>query len=483
MRKVLRWAFVPFLVLAGMPAGARAEEMILGVCCHPGYVRLMPLDWDGVFRWIKGCGARLCRVDWGVDWAVQDALLAAADKAGVEVLPVLFPPSPAEDTEQAWYETSRRYGKECARRYRGHLQFFELSNERECHCMTKWPGGGDRDGATMGDYDQAKYAPIRGMLRGLAEGVREGNHEALRLIGTAGWLHFGFIDLLVRDGVPFDVLVWHWYSEMGDMTGSIKSYSGTYTVLDKLTGYGKPVWVTEGNLRNGCLGGNEQVQAEYLARTIKSLAATGKIGAYVVYELFDEPYLLSAGGEAFYGLVHCEWGLSEGREFPGARGTIGVREVEGRRALVLEWDFADGGRYVSANWLPRTPVAADELRLTLCSAVGHLPLLLRFVDATGEHLQAQVEVDLTGGWQELSFPIRRPWGNTWAGNKDGVIDQPLRGVWIGVRKNGVTQGEVALSRASLWREGVRAYDWDAALNEVFVPRQAWGRLKELTKSP
>jgi len=52
-----------------------------------------------------------------------------------------------------------------------------------------------------------------------------------------------------------------------------------------------------------------------------------------------------------------------------------------------------------------------------------------------------------------------------------------------VRKNGVTQGEVALSRASLWREGVRAYDWDAALNEVFVPRQAWGRLKELTKSP
>jgi hypothetical protein len=439
----------------------------------------MPIGWDKVFEYVRGCGATMCRIDWGADWETNEAILAAAERASVELLPVVFPPAPPENTEEAWYRAARAYGEECGRRYRGRITHFELSNERECRCMTKWPNGGDRDGAAMTDYAPARYAPIRGMLRGLAEGLRETHPDCVRMIDTAGWLHFGFIDLLVRDNVPFDILAWHWYSEMRSMTRPIESYSGTYVVLDKLLEYGKPVWLTEGNARNGTLANTEEEQAKYLVDTIRELRDTGQVGCYVVYELFDEPQLLSLGGEAFYGIVHCEWALSEGAEFPGARGTIGLEETDGRPALKLGWDFTRGGAYVSANWLPERSVEADELVLTVKGPPGELPMVIRFVDSTGQHLQITPTAELSGQWQSLSFAAKGPWVGKWGGANDGEVHQPLRGLWIGVEHSGPKTGELAIARAQLCRAGQVQYECDLARDPVFRPKRAWHALKEL----
>ena len=60
--------------------------------------------------------------------------------------------------------------------------------------MTKWPNGGDRDGAARADYDFHQYLAACEMLRGLAEGIREGDPAAKRIIDCAGWLHFGFME-------------------------------------------------------------------------------------------------------------------------------------------------------------------------------------------------------------------------------------------------------------------------------------------------
>jgi len=467
------------LVALLLASGSEAGAFTLGVCCHPKYVRQMPLEWDEVFRWVKGCGATLCRMDWSADWETNDAIVRAAREADVELLPVLFPPTPAENTEEAWYAASRAYAEECARRYRDEVGYFELSNEQDGRCMTKFPNGGDRDGASIADYDPARYAPIRGMLRGLADGLRAEHPDCRRMIDTGGWLHFGFVDLLVRDNVPFDILAWHWYSEMRDMTVPIESYSGTYVVLDRLAEYDHPVWITEGNVRNGTLTNSEDEQAEYLVRTIRQLRGTGRVGCYVVYELFDEPEIIWAGGEAYYGIVHCEWGLNEGREFPGAKGSVAVREVGGRKALVLGWDFSQGGRYVTANWLPAQPQAGDELRLTMRGAAGELPLLLRFVDSTGQHLQLTRPVVLTGDWQTVTVKIAGPWATCWAGANDGVLRQPLRGVWIGVESPAATPGELAIAKAELLEAGQVGYSFDCARDGVLRPKKAWHELQRL----
>lgn len=473
------WRLTTALALAAAAvASTQQPPLRLAVCCHPNHTDLMPIDWDGAFASMKGCGADLCRIDWGSDWDLQEDILAAADRAGVELLPVLFPPRPGDGTEQASYDAAKAYARECGERYRGRVRYFELSNELDCRCMTKWPNGGDRDGAAITDYDETLYAPIRGMLRGLAEGLRETHPEALRIIDAAGWLHFGFIDLLMRDQVPFDILAWHWYSEMGSMLKPAKSYSGEYVVMDRLAAYGKPVWITEGNARNGSLGRSEQEQRQIVMETVRSLAADGRAQVYTLYELFDEPQLLPSGGEAFYGIVHCEWALNRGWEFPGAQGSLGISEVHGRKALTLAWDFSGGGRYISANWLFRTQPEADELRLSVRGEPGPLPLLLRFVDATGQHLQLAPTVPLTGDWQEITIPVNGPWDARWAGADDGQVHQPLRGVWIGVGAGGAESGSVAVSRAECLKQGQVTYSFDFSRDEPFAAKEVWEGLRE-----
>ena len=78
---------------------------------------------------------------------------------------------------------------------------------------------------------------------------------------------------------------------------------GSINLLKRLKGYGKPIWITEINRRNGSQGNAEKEQAEYLRRVAAQLAADPGIGALFVYELLDEPYHGSDNGESFYGLV------------------------------------------------------------------------------------------------------------------------------------------------------------------------------------
>jgi hypothetical protein len=267
---------------------------------------------------VKEMGVGWYRYDWGwgLDFTHSDKLVAAAEAAGIKLLPVLFPPVAAAKGDLV--EVRRlafEYGKAVAARYKGRITHYELSNELDCGAMTKWPNGGDRDGAARSDYDFHKYAQYCELLRGLSEGVHDGDPAARRVIDAAGWLHFGFMDRLVDDAVPFEIVAWHWYSEMGDITEPKQSYSGKWDVIQKLKSWGKEVWITECNRRDGDMDGNEQAQADYLADQIRKTRATGVVKAFFAYELLDEPYF--QGGEAHYGLVKLE--KKDGKWVVGAR--------------------------------------------------------------------------------------------------------------------------------------------------------------------
>ena len=120
------------------------------------------------------------------------------------------------------------------------------------------------------------------------------------MVDTGGWLHYGFIDRLVReDHVPFDILAWHWYSGMGDMT----NVQGKFNLVERLAGYGKPLWITEINRQNGTLDGKEKEQADYVGRAAAELRGNPAIAALFIYELLDEPYFGQHSTEAHCGLV------------------------------------------------------------------------------------------------------------------------------------------------------------------------------------
>lgn len=248
-----------------------------------------------------------------------DELLAEAEKRGVKLLPVLVPDGDffegATSVDQV-RRSSADFGQAITSRYKGRITHWELGNEMDSYAMIKkgeptrsgklWEWDGAPDGSRADDYHQGRYERVRALLQGLNDGVKASDPAALTMVDTAGWLHYGFIDRLVtEDRLPFDILAWHWYSEMGDMT----RVQGKLDLIELLKRYGKPLWITEVNRRDGSKGGRHDDAAAYLSRVARQMREHPAIHAFFVYELLDEPYF-GLEGESDYGLVTLQKGSS-----------------------------------------------------------------------------------------------------------------------------------------------------------------------------
>jgi hypothetical protein len=256
-----------------------------------------------------------------------DELLTAAAGRRVRLLPVLIPSlgaAAAGAEPEAVRAGAFAFARMVAARYRGRITHWELGNELDAVALlrrgdttragTAWTWG-DPDGSREEDYDDRRYGRAMAEIRGLAEGIKAADPQATTVVGTAGWLHYGFIARLVNeDRVPFDVLAWHWYSEMGDMT----RVQGKLDLLARLARFGKPLWLTETNRRDGSLGGREGEEARYISADLARLRADPRVGGIFAYELLDEPYF-GESGESHYGLAEVERG-------PDGRWAVGRRK-------------------------------------------------------------------------------------------------------------------------------------------------------------
>jgi hypothetical protein len=113
-----------------------------------------------------------------------------------------------------------------------------------------------------------------------------------KAMGTAGWGHVGAFERMKRDGIRWDISVWHIYGE--DPESAFK----------RLARYDRPIWVTEFNNPNGSQKG-EQQQVEGLTKMmlrLRALKDAYKVEAAHVYELMDETYW-RPDFEAYQGLV------------------------------------------------------------------------------------------------------------------------------------------------------------------------------------
>ena len=134
------------------------------------------------------------------------------------------------------------------------------------------------------------------VLRGLSDGIADKAPDAQRAIGTAGWGHVGFFDLLRDNGVAWDISVWHIYGENPEWA------------FKQLQAFGKPIWVTEFDHPSGSSNGGEDAQAQGLEAMIaqlRRLAPIYRVEASFVYELCDETYW-APSSEATMGLVHLD---------------------------------------------------------------------------------------------------------------------------------------------------------------------------------
>ena len=221
-----------------------------------------------------------------------ERILPLAQARGVTLLPILEPDvrfrtDPIRELRDRAFE----HGRERSRLFRGHIPVWECANELESFAIiqpceirddgTQYPcEWGPAGGVGPLEYVGARWERVSAVLSGLSRGVAEGDPNALRAIGTAGWGHLGAFERMVNDGIAWDITVWH------DYEGVSEEY------LEKLASYGKPIWITEFNAGSGGFATVEE-NARLLTERIayyRRMRTRFRVEAAHIYELLDEPY-------------------------------------------------------------------------------------------------------------------------------------------------------------------------------------------------
>lgn len=220
----------------------------------------------------------------------------------VKILPIIiidqFIKEYALTPDQA-FALGKRQSQGFVRKYGNHFEYYELGNEQERKII--FP---NVNGSSISNYDQRKFEIVSSYLRGMVEGIKLEDPSA-KLLVSASWLHWGYFDLLESAGVHFDIISYHWYSNMGSMFNS--KYENVNIINTLTKRYNKPIWITEINKKDGSIYDTEEEQAYWVDYFIDELDYQSNIKALFIYELYDEPNLKDqdwiSEGEAYYGIV------------------------------------------------------------------------------------------------------------------------------------------------------------------------------------
>ncbi len=111
----------------------------------------------------------------------------------------------------------------------------------------------------------------------------------------------------------------------------------------------------------------------------------------------------------------------EGREFPGAKGSVSVSEDH---VAHTRFDFTGGGHYVETQFAIDPPQAVRAITFSAERSAGY-PLTVRVRDAQGQTFQKAVSHTGTG-WTTFRCDMNN-WTGSWGGAEDGVLRQPVAG--------------------------------------------------------
>lgn len=270
-------------------------DIIWGVNGHP-FTAYPDIPLEQQLDLTKELGVAYYRVNLGRQGTVERLaqLVNMAHARGIRILPILQPPVSLEnDSAEDIYRIAYNYGHTYASAFKGRMPVWELENELEIFALikpcemrddgTQYPcEWGIAGGVGPLEYYGPRWEKVSASLKGLSDGVKAGDPDALRAIGTAGWGHTGAFYRLVEDGVEWDISVWHVYQ-----TGPENEWA-----MEKLLSFDKPIWITE---YNHPLGSQESEQAQAdgvraFMRWVQFNYERYNIQSVQFYELLDEPY-------------------------------------------------------------------------------------------------------------------------------------------------------------------------------------------------
>ncbi|NCD72390.1 glycosyl hydrolase [Mucilaginibacter agri] len=221
----------------------------------------------------------------------------AAIAAKVKLIPDLTPTTlDFSATEAKSYAAGKLLGANFAQKYGPYFTFYILGNEMDNRVIL--PG---KTGNKVTDYDPARFKIVAAYLKGMDEGVKS-TDPVCRTMIDASWLHYGFLQMLQDYGVNFDIVAYHWYSEMEGAAANAPYNIPDITV--KLASlFTKPIWFTEVNKRYNTTLTYEYDQDMFFKKFLVKCRNNPRVHALIVYELFDEPQKISNLLEANYGII------------------------------------------------------------------------------------------------------------------------------------------------------------------------------------
>lgn len=288
-----------------------------------------PANVDKQLALLKELGVNSVRLNLEVDknsWPARprdetnDDVINRLTKAGLKILLIVEDPWPGDSlfkldkqlmSPQSIRQAGWAWGYKTASRYPGKIYAYQLANEVSGMIVKD-----NHSGRLISDYDEGKYQLLKEWLIGLSKGIRDGDPHAKRVI-TAHWVATAIIDQLIADQVPFEVIGWNWFSDMGE--DPIHKTLADGTILDVVGHFasrGKQFWFTELNRSHGSAGSSgELAQSSYLKKAVSNIKRSSAVSGIFVYTLVDDPV-----GEL---AQDRNWGLVKVVKGPSGRLTIG----------------------------------------------------------------------------------------------------------------------------------------------------------------
>ena len=181
---------------------------------------------------------------------------------------------------EANYNSGYEWGKIVGAQYPQKVDYYQLANEVSGTLISSGNGMSNKD------YDQKKYDIMKNYLMGLRDGIHEKDPNA-KFIVSAHCVCYAIIDMLIEDGLEFDVIGWNWYSEMGDdLTKKQTDEVGIIDIPGHFAKTKKLFWITEVNQSGGDMDG-EQKQADYLQRILDNSYNSDSIDGVFIFRFAD----------------------------------------------------------------------------------------------------------------------------------------------------------------------------------------------------
>ncbi|GAB4026609.1 hypothetical protein GCM10028809_10320 [Spirosoma gilvum] len=296
-----------------MLAQSRNGSFKYGVSGHPLTQESYSENIDLQINIIKELNSKFYRFDVPTDSngsvhnkELYNLIIKKLKKNNIKLLPVLVFNASVynQKSSQKAYQNGYNYGRNFAKNYKNTFDYYEVGNEEDNNLIL--PG---RHGTNIADFDTVKASTIMSYFKGVCNGIRKEDLYAKIIINHA-WVHWGFLELLNKTEVKYDIIGCHWYSEMLDLQDANGDFGNVINDIYKR--FYKPIWITEINIRNGSSFNLAKKDKDWFLRNLKFIRYNKKIGAVFFYELLDEPAFANKQSP-YYNLGEVSYGLGAWR--------------------------------------------------------------------------------------------------------------------------------------------------------------------------